>query len=312
MTVSQKGGHGEVAFIGLGAMGGPMARNMVAAGFRVRGFDVSQAALDAFAAAGGETAVSPADAARAADLAIVMVARADDVDSVCFGPQGLTASLRENAVVVVCSTVPPTYIAALEARLRDHRLMMLDAPVSGGVPRAQSGELVVMAAGPGDAFAAAEKALQTFAKKVYRLGEKAGVGSIVKMINQLIVGVTVATTAEAIAFGIRAGADPHDLVDVISECSGSSWMFNSRAPRILAGDHHPYAALDIVLKDLGTVMAEAQKLRFPVPVTAAAHQVFLMGAAAGLGASADSGVVRIYEMLSGLKVSDAPPAAPAK
>ena len=132
------------------------------------------------------------------------------------------------------------------------------------------------------------------AQKVYRLGEAHGTGSKVKMINQLLAGVHIAAAAEAMALGIKAGADPQVLYDVITNSAGNSWMFQNRAPHILAGDYLPRSAVNIFVKDLGIVLEAGKRSTFPLPLTAAAHQMFLMAAAAGHGREDDAAVIKIF------------------
>jgi len=175
--------------------------------------------------------------------------------------------------------------------------------VSGGAVGAANGTLTVMGSGPPAAFAKAEGALAAVAGKVYRLGEAAGVGSTVKTVNQLLAGIHIAAAAEAMALGVRAGADGKTLYEVISNSAGASWMFGNRVPHMLAGDYTPLSAVDIFVKDLGLVLDTGRALRFPLPLTGAAHQLFLMAAAAGLGREDDAAVVKVYEKLAGISVS---------
>ena len=171
---------------------------------------------------------------------------------------------------------------------------MLDGPVSGGAAKAASGEMTIMASGTAEVFAKCESVFKAIATKVYRLGDAPGAGSRIKMINQLLAGVHIAAAAEAMALGIKAGADPEVLYEVICNSAGGSWMFQNRVPHILAGDYAPLSAVNIFVKDLGIVLDAARKSAFPLPLTATAHQMFLMAAAAGLGAEDDSAVVKIY------------------
>jgi L-threonate 2-dehydrogenase len=175
--------------------------------------------------------------------------------------------------------------------------------VSGGAAGATSGSLTVMASGPAAAFDKAAAALAAVSGKVYRLGERAGIGSTVKTVNQLLAGVHIAAAAEAMALGTRAGADPRTLYEVISNSAGASWMFTNRVPHMLDGDYAPRSAVEIFVKDLGVVLDSGRELRFPLPLAAAAHQLFLMAAAAGHGRADDAAVVKVYEMLAGLTVS---------
>jgi putative dehydrogenase len=154
--------------------------------------------------------------------------------------------------------------------------------------------MTMMAAGVPEAFALCEPVLGAIATKVYRLGEAPGAGSKVKMINQLLAGVHIAAAAEAMALGIKAGADPKVLYDVITNSAGNSWMFQNRVPHILAGDYAPRSAVNIFVKDLGIVLEAGKKSTLPLPLSAAAHQMFLMAAAAGHGREDDAAVIKIF------------------
>jgi 3-hydroxyisobutyrate dehydrogenase len=220
-----------------------------------------------------------------------------------YGHNGALTTLPVGATVMLCSTVPPAYVQRLAERLAEKRLLLLDAPVSGGVARAADGGLTVMASGSAAAFAACEPALAALSFRVYRLGEAPGIGSSVKMINQLLAGVHIAAAAEAMALAARAGLDPQRVFEVISNSAGASWMFSNRVPHMLTGDYTPHSALDIFVKDLGMVLDTGHALRFPLPVAAAAHQMFLMGAAAGLGRQDDAAVVKVYEQIAGIQVA---------
>lgn len=294
-----------IGMIGLGAMGAGMAGCLLRAGFAVRGYDVRAEAGAALAAAGGSAASSPAAAARDAGLLVLMVVNAAQAETVLFGPDGAAAALAPGAVVILSSTVPAAAARALAERVGAAGLLFLDAPVSGGVVGAESGRLTFMASGPPAAFARAEAALAAMGGKVYRLGDAPGLGSTVKAVNQLLAGVHIASAAEAMAFGVRAGADPRTLFEIISHSAGNSWMFGDRVPHMLDGDYTPRSAVDIFVKDLGLVLDAGRELRFPLPQAAAAHQLFLMAAAAGLGREDDAAVVKIFERLAGISVAAA-------
>ena len=290
----------RIAFIGLGAMGLPMAVNLVKAGHVVAGVDVVAGARDALVEAGGEAHEDAARACPEVDLLALMVATAEQIDTVLEPALG---SLPPGATVVLQSTVAPAYTRALAARLEARGNPFLDAPVSGGQVGAQAGSLTVMASGPEAAFAAAEPYLDAVAGKVYRLGVESGIGSTVKMINQHLAGVHLAAACEAMALGARAGADPATLFEVIRNSAGNSWMFNNRVPHILARDFTPLSAVEIFVKDLGIVLATGHELRFPLPIAATAHQQFLAAASAGHGREDDSAVVKVYERLAGIEVA---------
>jgi len=297
-------GEGErrIGFIGLGAMGLPMASNLVRAGLAVRGFDVVPAAREALAAAGGQAVASPAEAAADAGVLHIVVATAAQVEAVLDGPDGALTGLPAGAAVALHSTVPPSFARALGERLAGLKHPFLDAPVSGGQTGAVEGKLVVMASGPAEAFAAAEASLAAMAQRVFELGEAPGIGSTVKLINQHLAGVHIVSACEAMALGVRAGADAATLFQIISMSAGRSWMFENRVPHVLARDFAPLSAVEIFVKDLGIVMDTGRELRFPLPIAAAAHQQFLAAAAAGLGREDDSAVVKVYELLAGIEV----------
>jgi 3-hydroxyisobutyrate dehydrogenase-like beta-hydroxyacid dehydrogenase len=203
-------------------------------------------------------------------------------------------------VVLCCVTVAPEAARGLAARLAPSGILLLDAPVSGGAVAAEAGTMTVMASGSEAAFDRAAPVLAAIGDKVWRLGDAPGVGSTVKMVNQLLAGVHIAVAAEAMALGIRAGADPQTLYDVISSSAGSSWMFRNRVPHILAGDDTPLSAVNIFVKDLGIVLDQARALTFPLPLASAAHQLFLAAAAHGDGARDDAFVIRVWQALAGI------------
>jgi putative dehydrogenase len=292
-------GGRRVGFVGLGAMGLPMALNLVRAGHAVRGFDVNPEAAGRLAGAGGQAAASAREAADEAEVLALMVATAAQAEAALAEALG---ALPEGAAVVLHSTVPPAFATALGERLAASGHPFLDAPVSGGTVGAEGGKLTIMASGPPEAFAAAEPLLAAVAGRTYRLGDRPGIGSSVKMVNQLLAGVHIAAACEAMALGVRAGADAATLYEVIANSAGNSWMFTNRVPHILARDFAPLSAVEIFVKDLGIVLDTGRDLRFPLPIAATAHQLFLAAAAAGLGREDDSAVVKVYERLAGIEV----------
>jgi 3-hydroxyisobutyrate dehydrogenase len=225
---------------------------------------------------------------------ILLVVNAEQVEIVLFGEDGAASAMREGSVLLLSATVPPEYAEGLGPRLARRGVYMIDAPVSGGEAKAAQGEMTVMAAGAPEAFSLCAPVFAAIAQKVYRLGDAPGTGSKVKMINQLLAGVHIAAAAEAMALGIKAGADPKMLYDVITNSAGNSWMFQNRAPHMLAGDYLARSAVDIFVKDLGIVLEAGRKSTFPLPLTAAAHQMFLMAAAAGHGREDDAAVIKIF------------------
>src|SRR5205085_5609727 len=242
----------------------------------------------------GTACASPAEVATACDVVISVVVNAAQTEQVLFGASGAAAALRPGSLFVMCSTVDPNWSIALEQRLEAMGLLYLDAPISGGAAKAASGQMTMMSAGRPEAYAKAGGALQAMAANVYRLGDRAGGGSKVKIINQLLAGVHIAAAAEAMALGLRQGVDPGALYDVITHSAGNSWMFENRMAHVLAGDYTPLSAVDIFVKDLGMVLDTARASKFPLPLASTAHQMFMQASSAGFAREDDSAVIKIF------------------
>lgn len=285
---------GNIGLIGLGAMGRGMAGSLRRAGYTVHVCDVRPEAAAAFAAEGGLACATPAEVAAHCEVIVSVVVNAVQTEDVLFGERGAAAAMRPGALFVMCSTVDPNWSMALEQRLADRGLLYLDAPISGGAARAASGEMTMMTAGTPAAYGKAGGALDAMAARVYRLGDRAGNGSKVKIINQLLAGVHIAAAAEAMALGLREGVDAASLYEVITHSAGNSWMFENRMAHVLAGDYTPLSAVDIFVKDLGLVLDTARASKFPLPLSAAAHQMFLQASAAGHGREDDSAVIKVF------------------
>ena len=291
-----------VGVIGLGAMGMGVARSLLRKGFEVHACDVREAARQSIASEGAIAHATPAALAARVDAVIVLVVNAAQTETVLFGEHGAAAALKLGSTVLASSTVAPEFAEKLNERLSALQLRHLDAPVSGGAVRAASGEMTIMASGAPETFATVEDVLAAIATKVYRLGDAPGMGSKVKMINQLLAGVHIAAATEAMALGIRAGIEPNALYEVISNSAGASWMFQNRVPHILAGDYKPLSAVNIFVKDLGIVLDSARQLTFPLPLTSAAHQMYLATSASGLGGEDDSAVIKMFQKLTGIEL----------
>jgi 3-hydroxyisobutyrate dehydrogenase len=292
-----------IAFVGLGSMGLGMAKNLLKHGHKVVGVDPSAAARDAFTAAGGALAETPASAAKSADVVVVAVVNDKQVETVLYGESGAVSTLRKGGLVMQCATVPAAFAKSLGERLTRTGHDLLDAPMSGGRARAESGELTFMASGTPKAFATAESILAATSAKVFRLGDAPGLGSLVKTVNQLLAGVHIAAASEAMALAAKAGADTRAVYDVISASAGNSWMFGNRVPHMLDDDFTPLSAIEIFVKDLGLVLGTGHEHRLPLPMAAAAHQLFLAAAGAGWGRLDDAAVVKVYEQAGDFKVS---------
>ena len=288
----------HVGLIGLGAMGRGMAGSLRRAGYTVHVCDARPGAAAEFAADGGVACASPAEVAAACPVVISVVVNAAQTESVLFGAHGAAAAMASGSVFIMCSTVDPNWSIAMGDRLNALGLLYLDAPISGGAAKAASGQMTMMTSGAPAAYALCEPMLNAMAASVYKLGDHAGAGSKVKIINQLLAGVHIAAAAEAMALGLREGVDPAALYEVITHSAGNSWMFENRMAHVLAADYTPLSAVDIFVKDLGLVLDMARASKFPLPLSSTAHQMFMQASTAGFAKEDDSAVIKIFPGIS--------------
>lgn len=288
----------RVAVIGLGSMGKGMASSLLRAGFDVCGVDVSEAAVAQLEALGGRAATTPAEATSQAPVVISVVVNAEQTETVLFGEHGVAETMLPDAVFVSCATMAPEVARTLAARLESSGRLFVDAPVSGGAARAASGELTILASGSPQAIDRARTALDAMAATVHELGNEAGIAAAFKMINQLLAGVHIAAACEAITLAARQNLDLRKVYEVITASAGNSWMFENRVPHILDNDYTPLSAVDIFVKDLGIIQSMARDYRFPVPLAAAALQMYLAASGSGMGKDDDSSLAKVYAHLS--------------
>jgi 3-hydroxyisobutyrate dehydrogenase len=294
-------GARKVAFIGLGAMGSRMAGVLLGAGHQVAGYDRVAEARAALVAKGGRAAESAADACAGADALVLMVVNAGQAAMVLFEDDALD-TLPEGALVISCVTMPSESAREIGRRVEATGRLYLDAPVSGGAAGAEKGTLTFMTAGSDAAFAEAAPLLDAMGANTFRLGTEPGSGSTMKMVHQLAAGCNLAVAAEVMSFGTHLGLDPELILKVLGVSAGNSWMIGDRGPRMLTEGTESKSSVDIFVKDLGIVLDAARAARFPVPVSAAALQIFLGASSAGFGAYDDSQATRFYEGLGGKTV----------
>ncbi len=295
-----------VGVIGLGAIGMGTAKSLLRGGIETYGCDVRHEALDAFAAAGGKTVATAADLGRVAQVVIVMVVNGEQAREALFGKAGLATTMPRGGIVISAVTMAPQDAVDIGERLKAQGLRMIDAPSSGGAARAEQGKTKFMASGDPADIEAVKDVFAATAEHVYRVGDAIGQGSTVKTVHQLMAGVHIAVGMEALALGIRLGVDPKLVYEVVTGCAGNSWMFENRAPRVLAGDCTPVSAVDIFVKDLGLALDAARALRFPLPICAAAHQQYLAASGAGYGKEDDSSVIKVYRDLAKIALPKGP------
>jgi 3-hydroxyisobutyrate dehydrogenase len=289
----------DVAFIGLGAMGFGMATHLVAEGYNVTGFDVYGPTLERFQSAGGLSASSPSDAVANKSFCVCMVATAQQAQAVLFGNHAAVPSLPKGAALLLCSTVPASYVQGLQQQLKDlgrDDILLVDCPVSGGAVKAAQGTLSIMAAGSDTAISTSKALLEDLAdpERLYVVAGGVGAGSNMKMVHQVLATNNVLAASEAMGLAQRLGLDLHKTADAVEHSNGRSWMFANRVPRMLEEKPQVASALTIILKDAGIITAESRRADFPTPMTTTAEQVYLSGLARGYGADDDSSMIRLY------------------
>ncbi|CAM0913964.1 unnamed protein product [Alopecurus aequalis] len=299
----------RVGFIGLGAMGFGMASHLLKSGFSVTAYDVYKPTMVRFADLGGLTKDSPEQVSKDVEILIIMVANEVQAESVLYGSAGAVPALSAGTSIILSSTVSPGFVTQLKKRLEAEcrEIKLVDAPVSGGVKRAADGTLTVMASGTDEALRCAGRVLSALSEKLYVIKGGCGASSSVKMVNQLLAGVHIASAAEAMAFGARLNLRTRRVFEIIQHARGYSWMFGNRVPHMLDNDYTPYSAVDIFVKDLGIVSRESSSLGIPLHVSSVAHQLFVSGSSSGWGRRDDAAVVKVYEALTGVKVEASPP-----
>ena len=289
----------RLAFVGLGAMGSPMAKRLVGAGFDLKVFDVLDERTRPLIELGAASAASLREAAEGTEALVLMVANPEQAEGVLFGEGGAAGVLPEGAAVLVMSTIGPEAVRELADALAERGLRTLDAPVSGGVARAEKGDLLIMAGGPENLFEELRPALEAMGSSVVHCGPHVGDGQAVKLVNQLLCGVHIAAAAEALAYAEALGLDPRFVFETIRHGAANSFMLEDRGERMLEEEFvPPKSALDIFVKDMGLVRKAAEEQGFDTPLASAALELYLAGKEAGLGTEDDSGVIRVFRQRS--------------
>lgn len=286
----------SVTVLGLGAMGLPMATRL-ATGLTVHGFDIAEPRLALARDAGIRTFASAQEAAAGTDALLLAVRNGEQLDDVLFGDQGVAPVLREGAVVILTSTVGTDAIPATVARLADHGVALVDAPLSGGPKRAGEGDLLIVVGAAPAALEAARPVLDLLASTLTVVGDNPGDGQALKTVNQLLCGVHIAAAAEAMALADALGLDPAKTLAALEAGAAGSFMLSNRGPRMLEAYSEEGAEvlsrLDIFVKDMGIVGKATRAAGLASPVASAAEQLYLLGQAQGLAAADDSAVIRV-------------------
>jgi 3-hydroxyisobutyrate dehydrogenase-like beta-hydroxyacid dehydrogenase len=292
---------GTVGFIGLGAMGGPMALNLVKHGFSLVAHDIDPAKAELWRTRGATMGDSAERVAASVERTICMVETTAQAEAVIAGEHGIVRSARPGHIVVCMSTIDPFAARRLADRLASRGIAMLDAPVSGGTGRAASGDLSIIVGGALETVAACKDLFEAMGKNVFHVGGL-GQGLAMKLVNNMLIQVNTVAIAEALVMGVKAGLDPQMIYDVVRVSTGTSFAFETRVPRMLKRDFSPGGTVDISFKDQELETAFAKQLGVPVILANVSQQVYQMARAAGFNKEDGSAVVKIFERLAGVRV----------
>ncbi|MBO88065.1 MAG: 2-hydroxy-3-oxopropionate reductase [Rickettsiales bacterium] len=293
--------NNTVGFIGMGMMGGGMAANLLKAGFGMVAYDIDPVKNELFAGLGAKIANGPAGVAEGASKVICIVETSSQVRDVVLGDGGIIEGAQEGDIFVCSATVDPIMVRELHDILAEKGIKMLDAPVSGGVPRAESGELSIIVGGDTAVVDVCQPYFKAMSSNIFYMGE-IGSGLAMKLCNNMITQVTKVVVAEAMALGTKAGLDPQAMYDVITVSTGNSDSFRAAVPRYLSGDFSPGGTIDISYKDQELETAFAKALGVPMFMAAASQQVYQMARAAGFNKNDGSVLIKLYEDMIGVQL----------
>jgi 3-hydroxyisobutyrate dehydrogenase len=290
----------RIAFIGLGNMGAPMARNLLNAGYQLQVFDVVAAAVESFRALGATVAASAADAARDVDAVITMLPSGALVRSVYLGDQGVLAVVRSGTLLIDSSTIAPEDARTVAQAAAEKKLAMIDAPVSGGTAGAAAGTLTFIVGGEAEALERARPLLEKMGKNIFHAG-RSGAGQVAKICNNMLLGIQMLGTAEALGLGVANGVDAATLSNIMAKSSGRNWTLEVYNPWPGVMDSVPasrdYAGgfgSDLMLKDLGLAQQAAATSQSATPLGALARQLYQLHSQSGNGKLDFSSVMKLF------------------
>ena len=287
-----------IAFIGLGIMGAPMARNLLEAGYDVIGYNRSQGKIDRHVEAGGRGAETAAEAAAGSDVIITCLPDSEVVADVMRANDGVIAGVEAGDIVIDMSTISPTVTESLAEELAAEDVVLLDAPISGGEEGAIDGTLSIMVGGSAKTLETVRPILDVMGAKITHCGGH-GAGQVTKACNQIVVANAMAAVSEALVFAEQAGADLEAVVEAISGGAAGCWTLDNRAPNMIRGDFDPGFFAKYQYKDLRIATRAGQEYGAPLPTTSVAHELFKIAVQTGRGMDDNSGVMQVIEDMAG-------------
>ena len=293
----------KIGFIGLGIMGKPMSKNLLKAGHQVVAYDLEGASVRELATAGAGTASSAREVAERSDLVITKLPNSPHVKTAVLGPDGIALGAAPGTLVVDMSSIDPIVAREVGAALAKRSIRFLDAPVSGGEPKAIEGTLSIMVGGAAGDFEEALPVLKSMGSSVVRCGE-VGAGNVTKLANQIIVAVNIAALGEALVLATKCGVDPRQVFQAIRGGLAGSAVMEAKAPMALARNVKPGFRINRHIKDLGNALAAGHEVGVPLPLTAQLMEMLQALKVDGLGDADHGAIIRYYEKLAAVEVTE--------
>jgi len=291
----------EIGFIGLGIMGKPMSRNLLKAGYSLVVLDLKQSAMDELVSAGAVKASTPAEVAERCELIITMLPNSPEVREVCLGNDGLIMGIRPGSVLVDMSSISPIVSRELSQVLAEKGAEMLDAPVSGGEPKAVEGTLSVMAGGKKEIFDRCYPVLKAMASSVVHTGA-IGAGNTTKLANQIIVALNIAAMSEAMVLASKAGVEPELVYQAIRGGLAGSTVLDAKAPLVMDRKFKPGFRINLHIKDLRNALDTSHEIGVPLPLTSSVMEIMQALRVDGMGEDDHGSLIRYYEKLAKVEV----------
>lgn len=291
----------KIGFIGLGIMGKPMAKNLLKAGYKLVILDLNQSSMDELVSMGAEKSTNPKEVGAKCEFIITMLPNSPHVKEVVLGKNGLLESLKEGSVFIDMSSISPIVSRELYQKLEGIGVEMLDAPVSGGEPKAIDGTLSVMAGGKKDVFDRCYPILKAMAGSVVHTGS-IGAGNVTKLANQIIVALNIAAMSEALVLATKAGVEPELVYQAIRGGLAGSTVLDAKAPLVMDRKFNPGFRINLHIKDLSNALDTSHEIGVPLPLTSAVMEILQALKVDGLGENDHGSIVRYYEKLAKVEV----------
>jgi len=291
----------KIAFIGVGIMGKPMAKNLIDAGYELVVYDINQDAVNEVVDYGAETADSPKEAAERTEVIITMLPDSPQVKEVALGDEGLIEGVKQGQIYIDMSSIEPLVTQEVAEKLREKGVKMLDAPVSGGQPGAIEGTLAIMVGGPEKVFEECREILKVMGKNVVRVGD-IGSGQTTKLVNQIIVAINIAAMSEALILGKKAGVNPRNIYKAIRGGLAGSNVLDAKAPLITNRKFEPGFRIDLHIKDLANVFRTSHQLNVPLPLTSLVMEMMQALKVEGHGGLDHGALALFYEKMTNIKI----------